>query len=312
MIFLITGCAGFIGSHLCERLLKENHIVHGIDNLNNYYDINQKNNNLNILKKFNNFYFYQEDIINSNRINLIPNINVVINLAAMAGVRTSLDKPKMYIRTNIEGQVNLLEQCVKNNIPKFIYASSSSVYGMNKKIPFNENDLISKVNSPYAASKRSGEIMAQLYNQLYGISVIGLRFFTVYGPRGRPDMAPFKFLNSISKGKKFDKYGKGDSYRDYTYIDDIINGIIAVIDCEKKCEIYNLGNSKTVSLNEFINTCEIITNKKAVFNQLPEQKGDVPYTYSDISKAKKDLNYNPNINLKDGLIKMFNWMKLKN
>ena len=308
MKILVTGCAGFIGSHLCERLLNENYQVYGVDNLNDYYAIKKKLDNLRVLYNYENFDFKKEDIVTTNIIDEVEP-DVVIHLAAMAGVRTSLNKPKLYVRVNVEGQINLLDQCVKNKVKKFIYASSSSVYGMNDKVPFCENDFISKVNSPYAATKRSGEIMAQLYNQLYNLPVIGLRFFTVYGPRGRPDMAPYKFLNAISNGIKFDKYGDGSSYRDYTYIDDIVDGIMGTINCDKTCEIYNLGNSNTVSLNEFIKTCEEVTGKEALYNQLPNQKGDVPKTYSDISKAKKDLGYNPKVNLKEGLSRMYGWFK---
>ena len=310
MKILVTGCAGFIGSHLCEKLLKENYNVFGIDNINDYYSINQKYKNLEILSKYKNFIFKKDDIVTTTIINEIKP-EIVVNIAAMAGVRYSIENPNIYMKVNIEGQVNLLKQSVDNNVKLFVYASSSSVYGLNKKIPFSEEDKISKFNSPYAASKRSTELMAQLYNQLYGIKVIGLRFFTVYGPRGRPDMAPFKFLYNISNEKKFDKYGTGESFRDYTYIDDIVSGIYGAIKNKKNknCEIYNLGNTNTVSLNEFIKTCEEVTGKKAVYNQLPDQKGDVPFTYSDISKAKKDLDYNPKINFKDGLTKMYEWIK---
>ena len=310
---LVTGCAGFIGSHLCEKLLKEGYKIYGIDNINDYYNKNQKHNNLKILEEYNNFIFKKDDIVTTNIINDIKP-NIVVNIAAMAGVRYSIKNPNIYMRVNIEGQINLLKQSVDNDVKLFVYASSSSVYGLNKKVPFSESDEIKTFNSPYAASKRSGELMAQLYNQLYGLKTIGLRFFTVYGPRGRPDMAPFKFLSKISKGEKIDKYGNGESYRDYTYIDDIVSGIYNAIQNKKNktCEIYNLGNTKTISLNEFIKTCEEVTGKKAIFNKLPDQKGDVPFTYSDITKAKKDLDYDPKINFKDGLKKMYIWLKNNN
>ena len=310
MIILVTGCCGFIGSHLCEKLLKQNKKVFGIDNINDYYDTKIKYNNLKLLKKYKDFTFYKENIVTTKIINKIKPV-IVINLAAMAGVRYSLENPCLYIKNNVEGQTNLLEQSVKNNVELFIYASSSSVYGKNTKVPFGENDELNNINSPYAASKRHCEIMANLYNKLYKLPVIGLRFFTVYGPRGRPDMAPYKFLSKILNSEKFDKYGTGESYRDYTYIDDIVNGILGAIKNKNKktCEVYNLGNSSPVSLNEFISLCEKVTKKKARFNQLPEQPGDVPATYANINKAKIDLDYNPSTTLEKGLTHTFNWLK---
>jgi len=308
---LVTGCAGFIGSHLTERLLQLPYRVYGIDNINDYYDKSQKHNNLEILQKYPNFYFRKDDIITTTIINEIKP-QIVINLAAMAGVRNSLENPAIYMRTNIEGLTNLLNQASKNQTKLFIYASSSSVYGLNSKVPFSESDPINQPNSPYAASKASGEIIANLYHRLYNLPTIGLRFFTVYGPRGRPDMAPYKFLTKIMQNKKFDKYGEGHTFRDYTYIDDIINGILGAIRNKnnRTNEIYNLGNSETVSLNEFIETCEKVTNKTAIYNQLPDQKGDVPKTYADITKANEDLDYNPQVKIEEGLTKMFNWLKL--
>jgi len=310
MKILITGCCGFIGSHLSENLLRLNYNIIGIDNINDYYDINKKLKNLELLKKYEHFSFYKESIVDTNIVTEVKP-EIIINLAAMAGVRYSLENPKLYIRNNVEGQTNLLEQAVKNDVKMFIYASSSSVYGKNEKVPFTETDTLNNINSPYAASKRSCEIMANLYHKLYNLPVFGLRFFTVYGPRGRPDMAPYKFLSKISNSEKIDKYGNGESYRDYTYIDDIVNGIIGVIKNKNKrsCEIYNLGNSNPISLNNFIETCEKITHKKAIINQMPDQPGDVPKTYSNIEKAKKDLDYNPITKLEDGLKKTFLWMK---
>ena len=304
MKILVTGCAGFIGSHTCEKLLKDGNIILGIDNLNDYYSIEQKSSNIEILKKYANFTFLKEDIKNTKEIlNWHP--DVVLHLAAMAGVRYSLENPKLYSDININGFINILEQCRLINC-KLVYASSSSVYGLNTKVPFSEDDPIEKCNSPYACSKRAKEIYAQMYSQVYNLSTIGLRFFTVYGPRGRPDMAPYKFLNKISNEISIDKYGNGTSSRDYTYISDIVSGIISAIHCNKKCEIYNLGNSSPVSLNEFIKTCEEVTGKVAIINQMDEQMGDVPHTYADISKAKKDLGYCPKVCLKKGINKTFN------
>jgi UDP-glucuronate 4-epimerase len=200
-----------------------------------------------------------------------------------------------------------MEEAVKNNVKQVVYASSSSVYGLNKKVPFSESDNIKSCNSPYACSKMAMELFAKTYFQLYGINNIGLRFFTVYGPRGRPDMAPYEFLNKIKNGNKFKKFGNGTSSRDYTYIDDIVSGIIAAVDNKKniECEIYNLGNSTPVTLNEFISTCENVSGKVALYDQIEEQLGDVPHTYADITKARKDLDYNPKISLSDGLKQLY-------
>tara|TARA_B100000674_G_scaffold417720_1_gene367791 strand:- start:672 stop:1610 length:939 start_codon:yes stop_codon:yes gene_type:complete len=309
MKLLVTGCCGFIGSHLCERLLKEKYIVYGIDIINNYYSIEQKFKNLQILQEYKNFTFKLENICDTKIIDEIKP-DIVINIAAMAGVRYSLENPKIYMKTNVEGQINLLKQSVDNNVKLFIYASSSSVYGTNKKVPFSEEDDILNLNSPYAASKRSGELMAELYNKLYKLNVIGLRFFTVYGPRGRPDMAPFKFLSKIMDEETIDKYGNGTTYRDYTYIDDIVNGILGAIRNKnnRTCEVYNLGNSLPHSLNEFIKSCERVTGKKAIINQMGDQLGDVPKTFADITKAKNDLDYLPKIKLDDGLKRMYDWL----
>ena len=304
---LVTGCAGFIGSHVCEYLCNNNYFVLGIDNLNDYYNVNLKLKNIDILNKFtNNFKFVKDDIINTTIIQEWKPYKI-IHLASMAGVRYSLENPKLYFDVNVNGFINILEQSVKNNVKQIIYASSSSVYGLNTKVPFSENDQISSCNSPYACSKMTMELIAKTYNQLYNINSIGLRFFTVYGPRGRPDMAPFKFLNAIINENKFNKFGDGSSSRDYTYIDDIVQGIINSLENKNniECEVYNLGNSNPVSLNEFINTCENVCNKKALFIQCDEQLGDVPKTYADITKAKKDLNYNPKTNLLTGLTKTY-------
>ena len=214
---------------------------------------------------------------------------------------------------NIISHINLLEQSVKSGVKKFIYASSSSVYGTNKKIPFSEDDLVNDQSSPYAVSKICMEKYSDLYNKMYKIPIIGLRFFTVYGPRGRVDMAPHKFLSAIYNGNEFKKYGDGTTQRDYTYIDDIVKGIYGAVNynCSTH-ELYNLGNSNTISLNNFINICEKICNKTAKFKEIGMQMGDVPITFADISKAQRDLNYNPGTNIKDGLLNTFNWLKNNN
>jgi UDP-glucuronate 4-epimerase len=306
MKILVTGCAGFIGSHTCEFLLKRGDTILGIDNLNTYYDINKKLLNLKILQKYDNFQFKKEDICNTLSITEWKP-DKIIHLASMAGVRYSIENPELYEKVNIGGFIHIMEAAVKNKVKQVVYASSSSVYGLNKKVPFSENDEIKTCNSPYACSKIAMEIFARTYYQLYGIKNIGLRFFTVYGPRGRPDMAPYKFLNAIKNGEKFKKFGTGETSRDYTYIDDIVAGIIGALDNKKdiECEIYNLGNSSPVTLNEFISLCEKISGKIALYDQIEEQLGDVPHTYADISKAKQDLEYNPKITLEEGLKKFY-------
>ena len=303
---LVTGCAGFIGSHLCEFLLKRGDEVIGIDNINDYYDINIKQKNIEILKKYKKFTFKKEDICDTKMVTDVKP-DKIVHLASMAGVRYSIENPSIYDKVNIGGFINILQESIKNNVKHLVYASSSSVYGLNNKVPFSEDDPIKTCNSPYACSKMAMELFGKTYYQLYGLTNIGLRFFTVYGPRGRPDMAPYKFMKAIKERKEFKKYGKGDSSRDYTYIDDIVAGIIGALDNKKdiKCEIYNLGNSSPVSLNEFISLCEKVSNKKAIYKEIEEQLGDVPHTYADIRKAKKDLGYDPKVKLEDGLKNLY-------
>ena len=312
MKILVTGCAGFIGSHLCERLLDNEYIVFGIDNLNNYYDNKQKFYNINIIlkhKNSNNFKFIREDI---SKTKLIDEIRpeIVIHLAGLAGVRYSIDNPTKYSDTNITSSIHLLEKCVKNNVKKFIFASSSSVYGSSSSRLFSENNILSDFESHYALSKYCLELYAKLTNKLYGLNTIGLRFFTVYGPRGRPDMAPYKFLLNILNNKEIIKYGDGFSSRDYTYIDDIIDGIMCCLKKNKtnNYEVYNLGNNKTITLNNFIEICEKICNKKALIKQIDNQVGDVPYTCADLDLSKKELNYNPKVDLETGLTKLKEWL----
>jgi UDP-glucuronate 4-epimerase len=306
MKVLVTGCAGFIGSHTCEFLLKRGDTVLGIDNLNDYYSAERKKQNLEVLNKYENFEFKKEDIRTTKVIEEWKP-EKICHLASMAGVRYSIEHPEVYVDVNINGFINILEQARKVGVKQIVYASSSSVYGLNKKIPFSETDTIETPNSPYACSKMAMELYAKTYHQLYNLNMIGLRFFTVYGPRGRPDMAPYKFLKAIKDGTKFYKYGDGTSSRDYTYVSDIVSGVVASIDNKKKlkCEVYNLGNSSPVSLNEFIELCEKVVGKKANYEQIGNQLGDVPHTYADITKAKKDLYYEPKVKLQDGLRLMY-------
>ena len=316
MKIIVTGCNGFIGSNLCETLVKINDIklkpiqILGIDNMNDYYEPSKKIKNLQHIhffsKNYNNFMFLQEDIRNTKCI-IEWKPDIVIHLAGMAGVRYSLQNPTLYTDVNINGFINIIEQCRIVGC-RLIYASSSSVYGLNTKVPYNEDDPIKKCNSPYSASKLSKEIFAKMYSQLYNVETIGLRFFTVYGPRGRPDMAPYKFITKIMKEEPIDKYGDGTSMRDYTYISDIVLGIISsmTVKLKNKAEIYNLGNGNPVSLNEFIETCEKVTGKKAIINYMENQLGDVSITYADISKAKEELGYNPKVKILEGLSYVYN------
>ena len=302
MKILVTGCAGFIGSHTCEFLLKRGDNVLGIDNINDYYDVELKHKNIELLKKYSNFEFRKEDIRDTKTIEEWKP-DKICHLASMAGVRYSIQHPKLYVDVNINGFINILEQARKISVKQIVYASSSSVYGLNKKVPFNEDDVIETPNSPYASSKMAMELYAKTYHQLYGLNMIGLRFFTVYGPRGRPDMAPYKFLKAIMDGNTFQKYGDGTTSRDYTYVTDIVSGVVASIANKKdmKCEVYNLGNSSPVSLNKFIETCEGVVGKDAIYKEMEDQLGDVPHTYADISKAKRDLEYEPKVKLEEGL-----------
>lgn len=303
-VVLVTGCAGFIGSHLCEFMLKEGYDVYGIDNMHDNYDILLKEQNIQILKGYEKFKFSKEDICKTNIVSKIKPYKI-IHLASLSGVRNSLNNPMDYVDNNIKGFVNILEQAKNNNVFHITYASSSSVYGLNDP-PFFENDNINKCNSPYAASKKSMEIFAQTYSQLYNIPIVGLRFFTVYGPRGRPDMAPYMFLDSIHKGKIITQYGDGSSSRDYTYIDDIVDGIFKSTNYFKT-DIFNLGNSKPITLSNFIKIIEKVTKKTANVNIIENQKGDVPTTCANIDYSKKMLGYEPKTSLEDGLKKMYDY-----
>ena len=312
MRILVTGCAGFIGSHVCEYLLKEKHKILGIDNMTENYDLNKKLYNLAILKKYNNFIFIKDNVCNTSVISKWKP-DKICHLAAMTNIRTSISKPLEYIDNNIKGFVHIINEAHKNDIKYVVYASSSSVYGTNSKIPFSECDASKSQISIYGCSKMATELFARTYYELYNISMIGLRFFTVYGPRGRPDMAPYKFMDAIMKNKKFDKYGDGTSLRYYTYIDDIVNGIVASLyDNDIQCEIYNLTSGKTITLNKFIELCEIIVGNKAKYKQLNVQQGDMLYTHGDISKAQQKLNYFPKTNLEDGLFKFYKWLLVVN
>lgn len=332
---LVTGTAGFIGFHLSKSLLKLGFKVYGIDNLNAYYDVRLKLDRLKELgietqeelflrqkevssKTFTDFTFCQMDLVDENKIDQLFRNNkfdVVINLAAQAGVRYSIDNPKVYIQSNVVGFINILEACRENKISHLIYASSSSVYGNADKVPFNETDSVDHPISLYAATKKSNELMAHTYSHLYGLQATGLRFFTVYGPWGRPDMAPFLFTKSILEGKPIKVFNYGDLKRDFTFISDIIDGIIRTIDFkpkdseDSKYNIFNIGNNSPVQLLDFIKAIELNCNKEALLDMHPMQAGDVFQTYANIDKLKDAVGYSPSTNIDIGIKEFVKWYK---
>ncbi|MFE0504324.1 NAD-dependent epimerase [Peribacillus butanolivorans] len=328
MKILVTGAAGFIGFHLTKRLLAQDINVIGVDNMNGYYDVLLKNDRLKILEKNPNFEFYKMDISNKEKLNQIfkdRTIQIVINLAAQAGVRYSIDNPDSYVNSNLVGFVNILEACRQYNVEHLIYASSSSVYGANTNIPFSTKDSVDHPVSLYAATKKSNELMAHTYSHLFNIPTTGLRFFTVYGPWGRPDMAYYSFTRNIIEENTIRVFNNGDMRRDFTYIDDIVEGIIRLLDKppiynEKwdrdnpdpsssyaPYKIYNIGNNNPIKLMDFINTLENLIGKKARIEFLPMQPGDVKETYADISDLHADVGFYPATTVEEGLTQFVNW-----
>jgi UDP-glucuronate 4-epimerase len=315
MNFFVTGGAGFIGSHVCERLLRDGHSVWAFDDLNHFYDPKFKQRNLREIQSLARpFEFVQGDITDRAALDEIfssVKFDQVVHLAARAGVRPSLAEPALYQRVNVEGTVNVLEAARKSGVKKIIIASSSSVYGVNSKVPFSENDPIFSAISPYAASKLAGEALGHVWHHIYKMDVTMLRFFTVYGPRQRPDLAIYKFAKLILAGKPIPVFGDGGTARDYTFISDTVNGVIACTKKEFGYEIFNLGESQTISLSKMIELLEAALKKKAIIDRQPMQPGDVPLTFADISKAREKLGYNPKIKFEDG-IKLFTDWFLKN
>lgn len=340
--FLITGGAGFIGSTVAEKLLKQGKKIVVVDNFNDFYDYNRKIRNiLEITDNFNKITEFSSElpknekikklieVVNSDDFTLIygdirdkeimekvfseNSFDLVFNPAAMAGVRSSLLDPMLYEDVNVRGYMNLLELCKKYEVKKFVQASSSSVYGNNKEVPFKETAIVDFAISPYAATKKSCEVMGHVYHKLYGIDMVQLRFFTVYGPKQRPDLAIHKFTKMILEDKPIPFYGDGTTKRDYTYIDDIVDGILKSMDYLFKnknvYEIFNLGESHVVSLKEMVETIEKILGKKAILNRQPMQLGDVEKTYADISKAKMMIGYNPQTSFEEGIRKFVEWYK---
>jgi UDP-glucuronate 4-epimerase len=317
-MILITGSAGFIGFHLAKKILEKDETVIGIDNLNDYYNVKLKQSRLNELLKFKKYQHYKIDLENMSDLSDIfkkYKPDKVVNLAAQAGVRHSIQEPKKFIDSNILGFSNLLELCKDKDINHLVYASSSSVYGSNKKIPFSVNDSVDHPVSTYAMTKKTNELMAHVYSHLYKIPTTGLRYFTVYGPYGRPDMAMYKFTESIINKKEIDVYNFGKHRRDFTYISDIVEATIKILDHPPKknsdvpWKIYNIGNNKTIDLNYFISLIENELGTKAIKNFLPLQKGDTYETFANIDELISDFNYRPKISIEMGVKKFIDWYK---
>ncbi|HUT46718.1 MAG TPA: GDP-mannose 4,6-dehydratase [Sedimentisphaerales bacterium] len=308
---LITGVAGFIGSHLCERLLADGWAVVGIDNFDDFYDPQIKRRNISGCLKNKNFQLVEADIRDGDAMDKAvgEDVRIIVHLAAMAGVRPSIAQPLLYADVNVNGTMVLLELAKKHRIEKFIFGSSSSIYGNNEKVPFSEDDSVDFPISPYAATKKAGELICHTYYHLFGMSITCLRFFTVYGPRQRPDLAIHKFAKLIEQDKPIPVYGDGSMMRDFTYIDDIVNGIVAAMDRCDGFNIYNLGESEPVTVNDLIAEIEKALDKKAVREYLPPQPGDVERTYADITKAAGELGYNPKTTIRTGLANFTAWLR---
>ena len=327
MKVLVTGAAGFIGFHLIKALLGKDCFIVGIDNLNSYYEVTLKKDRLKILNEQSNedtFSFITLDLADREAMASLfaeHGFDIVINLGAQAGVRYSIEKPHEYIDSNVVGFLNVLEGCRQTQVKHLVYASSSSVYGMNIKQPFSTGDRVDYPISLYAATKKSNELMAHTYSHLYNIPTTGLRFFTVYGPYGRPDMAYFSFTKKILAGEQIDVYNNGEMQRDFTYIDDIVEGITRIIDkipepqqsfattAIAPYQIYNIGNNQPVTLRRFITAIESACGKKAKENLLPMQPGDVPATYADIDELTADIGFRPETSIEDGILKFVNWYR---
>jgi UDP-glucuronate 4-epimerase len=308
---VVTGAAGFIGSHLTERLLREGWTVIGIDSFDGFYDPRIKRRNIAACLSNPHFRLVEADVRDKDAMEkaIEPNTDVIVHLAARAGVRPSIAEPALYADVNVNGTVVLLEIARQLKIPRFIFASSSSVYGNNKKVPFSEDDNVDFPISPYAATKKAGELICHTYHHLYGIAINCLRLFTVYGPRQRPDLAIHKFARLIEEGKPIPVYGDGSMMRDFTYIDDIINGVVAAMNRCAGYAIYNLGESRPISVNDLIAELEVVLGRKALKTHLPLQPGDVDRTFADVTKAARDLGYKPSTDIRTGLTRFVAWLR---
>lgn len=317
--YFVTGGAGFIGFHLSKSLLQKGAKVIGIDNMNDYYEVSLKEDRLAILKEYKDFQFIKADIADKEAIFKLFETykpQIVVNLAAQAGVRYSIDNPDAYVQSNLVGFFNILEACRHYPVEHLVFASSSSVYGGNKKVPFSTEDKVDMPVSLYAATKKSNELMAYSYSKLYQIPLTGLRFFTVYGPMGRPDMAYFKFAKKIMAGEPIQIYNNGDMRRDFTYIDDIVKGVENILcnppakdENEAAYKIYNIGNNKPEKLMDYIATLEKCLGKEAKKEYLPMQPGDVYETYADVSELMKDYDFKPSTTIEEGLFRFAKWFK---
>jgi len=308
---LVTGAAGFIGSHLCEALLAAGRRVIGFDNFDSFYDPAVKRRNLAVSLKQDAFTLVEGDIRDAEAVEtaMMQRVDVMVHLAARAGVRPSIENPPLYQDVNVRGTSVMLEAARKHQIPRFIFAGSSSVYGNNEKVPFSETDNVDHPISPYAATKKAGELLCHAYHHLFGIHVTSLRFFTVYGARQRPDLAIHKFTRLIESGRSIPVFGDGSMMRDHTYIDDIIAGVMAAIDRCKGYHIYNLGESRPVSLSDLIAAIETALGKKAIIDRQPLQPGDVDKTFADVSRARAELGYQPSTPLEKGLKHFVAWFR---
>ena len=311
MHYLVTGGAGFIGSHVCERLLRSGHAVTVLDDLNPFYDPAIKRRTLENLRALGGqFQFVEADLTDAATVSELfarAQFDQVIHLAARAGVRPSLAEPALYQRVNVEGTVNILEAARLNGVRKLVIASSSSVYGVNAKVPFSETDPIFQAISPYAASKLACEALGHSYHHVYGLEIVMLRFFTVYGPRQRPDLAIHKFAQLIASGRPIPVFGDGSTARDYTYVDDIVAGVLAASERQFGYEVFNLGESQTVTLARLIELLEAALGKPAIIDRQALQPGDVPITFADISKARRLLGYNPQTKIDVGIPRFVEW-----
>lgn len=310
--YLVTGAAGFIGFHVSRALLERGDRVLGLDNLNDYYDVSLKEARLHLLQDYESFTFYKEDLANREGLTKVfeqNKIQLVCNMAAQAGVRYSLENPFAYERSNLEGFLNIIHLSQEHKVENFVYASSSSVYGANKKVPFSVQDRVDNPISLYAATKKANELVAHTYSHLYSLPCSGLRLFTVYGPWGRPDMALFIFTKAITKNQPIEVYNFGKMKRDFTYVDDIVQGVLASMDRPVPYAVYNLGNSRSVDLLYFIECIEKELGKKAEKKMLPMQPGDVVETYADISESERDLGFQPATRIEEGIASFINWYK---
>lgn len=310
---LVTGGAGFIGSHLIDQLLIDNYEVCCVDSFDPFYDVNEKRDNVNTHHNYKNYQLHEGNIENKAFITDVFSKfkpDIVVHLAAKAGVRPSVENPFSYEQTNIIGTLNILEVCVKYKVKKFVNGSSSSVYGLNESIPFKESDPLNLIASPYAATKLASEAFCHTFHNIYKLPIINLRFFTVYGPRQRPDLAIRKFMTKILNNEPIEIYGDGSTSRDYTYVEDIVGGIVRAMHYnKKKYDTFNLGNSTPIKLIDLVRKIEIAVNKNAIIKHTPTQKGDVPVTYADINKSENRLGYSPKTNLDRGLRDMVDWIK---